>query len=102
MRFSERSEKYISFFLQDFTNCKFKKTPRGQNEIDNIFSKLYHDIYKSDKYITYTKKIDDCFRVDISKINLIHQIPKPSLFRSHFIPSSIKKVIESTATYHLQ
>lgn len=102
MKFSEQSERYISFFLQDFTNCNFKKTPREQNEIDTVFSKLYHDIHKSDKYITYTKKMEDCFRVDIMKINLVHQIPKPALFRSHSIPSNIKKAIDTTATYHLQ
>jgi len=71
------------------------------NKSDKIINMLHGNIEMADKYVTRKKTIN-CFNYTITKINTVSQIPRPTMYDSHFFPDKIKKYIDENSTYTLQ
>jgi len=71
------------------------------NKSDTIINTLHDNIEKADNYVTKKKK-GSCFNYTITKINTVSQIPRPTMYDSHFFPDKIKKYIDENSTYTLQ
>ena len=71
------------------------------NKSDTIINMLHDNIEKADNYVTKKKK-GSCFNYTITKINTVSQIPRPTMYDSHFFPDKIKKYIDENSTYTLQ
>jgi len=71
------------------------------NKSDSIINMLHDNIEKADKYVIKKKK-GSCFNYTITKINTVSQIPRPTMYDSHFFPGKIKKYIDENSTYTLQ
>lgn len=73
-----------------------------KNNIANkTISELHSYIIEADEYVS--KKINGkSFKFNLSKINLIKQIPKPESMDSHFFPKNIQKYVDDNAEYSLQ
>jgi len=71
------------------------------NKSDTIINMLHNNIEKADNYVTKKKK-GSCFNYTITKINTVSQIPRPTMYDSHFFPDKIKKYIDENSTYTLQ
>lgn len=73
----------------------------NNKKTDKILSDLYDSMVESDEYVS-KKTRGTCFNYTTTKIHLIRQIPKPSMYDSHFFPKHIQQFVEDNATYSLQ
>ena len=94
MSISTFSEHHINFFTKyysinydlHFTNKFFKK----------IILKFYNEIENS---LNWANTNFDDLNININKIDIISEIPKPSGFSSKYIPSSIKQTILNNSQF---
>ena len=98
MNFSEESNKLINFFIDDFK--KFHKTynKTEQQELDNIYKKLYEEVVEAEKYIS---KSHNNMTRNLTEVVLKEQIPYTSLLESKFIPLNIRKHIKKEGKHYL-
>lgn len=57
---------------------------------------LYELLIKADKYVK-RKRNGSCFNYNVTKINMISQIPKPAIYDTSFFPKEIQTYIDDNA-----
>lgn len=73
----------------------------NNKRINKILYDFYDYIVESDEYVSKKTK-GKYFNYTTTKIQMITQIPKPSMYDSHFFPKHIQQFVEDNATYNLQ
>lgn len=96
MEFSESTEVFINFFVDNFQKFYKKKDSKTQKDLDDIYTKIFKDLTRESKKVknfNITKEIVEIF-VD-------KQIPHTDLLDSHFVPSEIKNYIKEESRYYV-
>jgi hypothetical protein len=99
MQFSPRSEKYINI-IDNLKACHISHKRLSHTLKNNVILKLYRDVLKFYLFILKQRTAGK-ISANLTKINVVHQIYKPSLFNSHYVPKEIKQYINSNAEYNL-
>lgn len=85
-------------------SSKFKKATKydyiHSDDINTIIDTLYRDFVSADKYVSNLKK-GTAFNYKLTKINMISQLPKPSMFDGFYFPTDIQQYINNEASYSL-
>lgn len=76
------------------------KSSQDSNTYDDILSTLYELFIEADDYVSKKSK-GLCLHYTLSKIHLISQIPKPSMYDSYFFPKFIQTYIHENATFYI-
>jgi len=99
MKLTKNSELLMSFFL----NKKCINHVNQTVKTDNILKKLYNDVKTADNYIKSQKqKMGDAFyKLNITKILNVAQIPKPNTFNKNSFPTEIINHIDKTMLYNI-
>ena len=99
MKLTKNSELLMSFFL----NKKCINHVNQTAKTDNILKKLYIDVKNADNYIKSQKqKMGDAFyKLNITKILNVSQIPKPKTFNKNSFPKDIIDHIDKTMLYNI-
>ena len=99
MKLTKNSELLMSFFL----NKKCINHVNQTAKTDNILKKLYVDVKNADNYIKSQKqKMGDAFyKLNITKILNVSQIPKPKTFNKNSFPKDIIDHIDKTMLYNI-
>lgn len=92
---------YINTKINGLNYEYFTKNSNNNKKTDKIVSEFYDSMVEADEYVS-KKKGGTCFNYTTTKIHLITQIPKPSIYDSHFFPKHIHQFIADNATYSLQ
>ena len=79
---------------------KVKYNYFDKNKSDRIIETLFNNINEADKYVS-KKKQGKCFNYDFNKINMVSQIPTPTVYDSHFFPKEIYNYILDNSIYYL-
>lgn len=99
MDFSNNSKTLISFINEN----KCIKTIKHTKNTNNIFMDLYNDINEGFNYINNLKRKrrDTLYKLSITKINNIIDIPKPTTFSNNNFPTIVREHINNNSTYVL-
>jgi len=99
MKLTKSSELLMSFFLDKKCINHVKQTTKTEK----ILKGLYSDILSAEKFITSQKEKsgDYFYKLVITKIQTISQIPKPSSFKPSSFPQEIREHIDSEMLYDL-
>lgn len=99
MKLTKNSETLMSFFLEKKCINHSEQTAKT----DNILKKIYHDIKRGDAFITAqkAKEGDSFYRLNVTKIESISQIPKPKSFNPGSFPPEIREHIDNHMLYNL-
>lgn len=68
---------------------------------NDVINTMFSLLVEADKYLT-SKSQKSCFNYTHTKINLVSQIPKPSMYDSHFFPIHIQEYIDDNAIHSIQ
>ena len=71
------------------------------NTSDNIITTFYSLLTEADQYVE-KKTNGKCFQYNITKIQMVSQIPRPEVMDGHFFPKKIQTYIDDNATYNIQ
>ena len=83
--------------LEDIIDYKYVQNKNA----DKTTYMLYNLLSKGDKYIR-RKKQGKCFNYNLTKINMISQIPKPNIYDISFFPDEIQRYIDDNAEHVLE
>lgn len=83
--------------LEDIIDYKYVQNKNA----DKTTYMLYNLLSKGDKYIR-RKKQGTCFNYNLTKINMISQIPKPEIYDISFFPDEIQLYIDNNAEHVLE
>lgn len=99
MNLTKQSHLIMSFFIENNCIPLVKQT----NKTDHTFKKLYQEIHHADNIIQNLKKQqgDLFYKLKITDIQNVNQIPKPQTFPSNGFPVSIRKHIDETSLKEL-
>jgi hypothetical protein len=106
MKLAKTSEQLMKFFLDNKCINHAEQTKKT----DRILEQLYKDVYNADKYLNTLKSAntgastsggDVFYKLDITKITTVNDLPKPENFNIKAFPHLIRKHIELTATYDI-
>ena len=94
MKITNESYNLMSFFVKN--NCI--KPLKQTKKTDSLMYKLYQEIYDGFKYINNIKsKMGPSFyKLKISTITNVNQIPKPATFPPNAFPTSVRKHIDES------
>lgn len=103
MSLSKNSKLLMSFLIDKkcISNIHHKKQTA---KTKHILKSLYEEVKLADKYInSHILKLGPAkfFKLQISKISNVSQIPKPKMFNADSFPTEIRKHIDETALYDL-
>lgn len=96
MKLTKNSELLMSFFLEKKCINHSEQT----NKTDHILKNLYHDIKRADSFIK-SKEGDHFYKLNITKIHNVSQIPKPKSFSPESFPAEIREHIDKHMLYDL-
>jgi len=99
MKLTKTSELLMSFFLEKKCIYHSEQTKKT----DQLLKKLYFDIKRADAFIASQKsKLGDRFyKLSITKIHTVSQIPRPSSFNQDDFPKEIREHINTSMLYAL-
>ena len=99
MKLTKSSEMLMSFFLDKKCINHVKQTAKTKK----ILEQLYSDIKTADDFIKTqkTKEGDSFYKLNITKIQTVSQIPKPSSFNQSSFPKEIREHIDTEMLYDL-
>ena len=94
--------KPLKYSVAFFLNKKCINHVNQTVKTDNILKKLYIDVKNADNYIKSQKqKMGDAFyKLNITKILNVSQIPKPKTFNKNSFPEDIIDHIDKTMLYN--
>lgn len=99
MKLTQRSKKYIEFFINN--GNKIPHTKLSQNAI-NVINIIFNDIINAYKYIQYQKNEHNIFfNVEIKYLETIKQIPKPNTFDSNSFSLEVITHIDKYSTFQI-
>lgn len=87
----------VDDILEDIIDYKYVQ----HKNADKTTYMLYDLLSKGDKYIK-RKKQGKCFNYNLTKINMISQIPKPDIYDISFFPDEIQTYIDDNAEHVLE
>ena len=95
MKITYESHKLMSFFVEN--NCLFPV--KQTNATDHIFSQLFKEIISAVAFINEQKQLfkhnkQSFYKLQITNIENIKQIPKPKTFSVNGFPETARKVID--------
>jgi hypothetical protein len=102
MKLTSQSKKLINFFADNY----IQNQKKVNNNVKNIFIKLYNDILDAYEFIKQTKKQkgDRFYSIEFSKIISTKQIFKPKKFNNDSFPQIVRNHIDEMSmaqlTYH--
>ena len=99
MKLTKNSETLMSFFLEKKCINHSEQTTKT----DNILKKLYYDIKRADTFIKAQKAKEGTsfYKLNITKIHSVSQIPKPKSFNPDSFPTEIREHIDNHMLYDL-
>ena len=99
MKLTKQSQLLMSFFLEK--KCIYYNEQTAKTK--ELLKKLYYDMKKADAYIkTQKARLNDRFyKLQITKIHTISQIPRPTTFNPDSFPKEIREHIDSSMLYAL-
>jgi len=99
MKLTKNSETLMSFFLEK----KCINHSEHTTKTDNILKKLYYDIKRADTFIKAQKAKEGTsfYKLNITKIHSVSQIPKPKSFNPDSFPREIREHIDKHMLYDL-
>jgi hypothetical protein len=99
MKLTKNSELLMSFFLDKKCINHVKQT----SKTEKILKHLYSDIKKADSFIgtQKAKEGDSFYKLSITKIQGVSQIPKPKSFKPTSFPQEIREHIDTEMLYNL-
>ena len=99
MKLTKNSELLMSFFL----NKKCINHVSQTEKTDNILKKIYNDVKNADKYIASQKQKHgyNFYKLSITKITHVNQIPKPKTFTASNFPKEIISHIDKNMLYDI-
>ena len=99
LKLTKNSELLMSFFLEKKCINHSEQT----SKTNNILKQLYHDIKQGEAFVKAqkAKEGDSFYKLNITKITNISQIPKPKSFNPGSFPPEIRHHIDSNMLYNL-
>ena len=99
MKFTKNSKALMKFFLEQKCINNVPQTKKTQH----ILQRLFHEIKTAHHYIETIKKREGVkiYKLAITKISSIHQIPKPTQFNADSFPTIIREHIDENSAYDL-
>ena len=91
-------DKSLQSLKYDYLNIS--KSSRDPTNPDDILSTIHNLFIEADEYVSKKAK-GSCLHYTLSKIHLISQIPKPTMYDSYFFPKIIQTYIDENATYNI-
>ena len=95
MQFSNTSQEYFNFFIENFNKCIIKNKESEQKIQNKIFNKLFLDIREADKYVKTLNAFDNCLSGIVLDIKSKKGLAFPSTYSNDYFPQEIRKVIET-------
>jgi hypothetical protein len=95
MQFSNTSQEYFNFFIENFNKCIIKNKESEQKIQNKIFNKLFLDIREADKYVKTLNAFDNCLSGIVLDIKSKKGLALPSTYSNDYFPQEIRKVIET-------
>ena len=95
MQFSNTSQEYFNFFIENFNKCIIKNKESEQKIQNKIFNKLFLDIREADKYVKTLNAFDNCLSGIVLDIKSKKDLAFPSTYSNDYFPQEIRKVIET-------
>jgi hypothetical protein len=95
MQFSNISQEYFNFFIENFNKCIIKNKESEQKIQNKIFNKLFLDIREADKYVKTLNAFDNCLSGIVLDIKSKKGLAFPSTYSNDYFPQEIRKVIET-------
>ena len=93
MQFSNTSQEYFNFFIENFNKCIIKNKESEQKIQNKIFNKLFLDIREADKYVKTLNAFDNCLSGIVLDIKSKKDLAFPSTYSNDYFPQEIRKVI---------
>jgi len=99
MKLTKNSELLMSFFLERKCINHVEKT----SKTEKILKHLYSDIKQADSFIKAqkTKEGDGFYKLMVTKIHGISQIPKPKSFNPSSFPEEVRELIDKEMLFDL-
>jgi len=95
MRLTQNSKKLMSFFIKN--NCLNGNECLTRNT-QSLIKKLYNEIVESNIFAEeYIQK--EGLRVNIEKITISSEVPKPRLFNASAFPETVRRHIDATSSF---
>jgi len=97
-KLTKNSQMLMSFFLDK--KC-IKHTPNAK-KTDVLLEQLYTDMMYADNFISSEKNKygDSFYKLIITKISTISEIPKPKLFNADSFPTEVRNHIDENSIYN--
>ena len=96
MEFSNTTEPFINFFIDNFQTFYKKKSIESQKDLEVIYKKIYSNIKTASESVSklsITKEYVEIFVRD--------QIPQTQLLKSRFVPEKIRTYIYENSRYYI-
>jgi len=99
MKLTKTSQTLMSFFIKN--KCINHSPPTRKT--DNILKKLYGELKTANAFVQKKKRDegDSFYRLTVTKITSVNQIPKPKQFNAQSFPSEIRGQIDNAISYDL-
>ena len=99
MKISKHSKILMEYLIEN--PCIPQPAPQTR-KTEQIFTKFFHEIKEAVGYLEARKKKEGNFyKLRVSKIATIYQIPKPSQFNANSFPSEVRQHIDEHSQYDL-
>lgn len=99
LKLTKNSELLMSFFLEKKCINHSEQTAKT----NNILKQLYHDIKQGETFVKAqkAKEGNSFYKLNVTKITNVSQIPKPKSFNPGSFPPEIRDHIDSNMLYNL-
>ena len=99
LKLTKNSELLMSFFLEKKCINHSEQTAKT----NNILKKLYHDIKRGETFVKAqkAKEGNSFYKLNVTKLTNVSQIPKPKSFNPGSFPSEIREHIDNNMLYNL-
>lgn len=101
MKFSQESEFFIDKVIKNVQLKENDISKESELVYKNSINSLIDDLAKGHNYARYLVN-KNLIKIDVKKITIVQEIPKPYGFNSHYFPKHIRKAIEESASYHIK
>jgi hypothetical protein len=99
LKLTKNSEMLMSFFLEKKCINHSEQTYKT----NNILKQLYHDIKEGEAFVKAqkAKEGDSFYKLNVTKITNVSQIPKPKSFNPGSFPPEVREHIDNNMLYNL-
>jgi hypothetical protein len=99
LKLTKNSEMLMSFFLEKKCINHSEQTYKT----NNVLKQLYHDIKEGEAFVKSqkAKEGDSFYKLNVTKITNVSQIPKPKSFNPGSFPPEVREHIDNNMLYNL-